>query len=416
MNDGSVVTQKCSFCGAKASEKNRLISSGMDGGSVLICTACVETCQTVLGSEKKIEQTTQQNFKKLPKPPQIKEHLDQFVIGQNEVKIMLSVAVYNHYKRLLYRSEDNHDVEIDKSNLLFLGPTGIGKTLLARSIARLLDVPFTIADATTLTEAGYVGDDVESIVVCLLQAADYDVAKTQSGIIYIDEFDKIARTAGANPSITRDVSGEGVQQALLKILEGTICSVPPQGGRKHPDQPLVKVDTSQILFICGGAFQGLDEIVQRRMKVSSMGFSTDSTQKQNVRETKENVFALVEPQDLIQFGLIPELIGRIPAVAALHDLEEEHLLQILVEPKNSLIKQYQELFHLDGIQLKFEKKSLKKIVQMAAEKKMGARGLRSILEKSLTPIMFELFSKKEVKQCTITEETILNPSKVRYNA
>jgi ATP-dependent Clp protease ATP-binding subunit ClpX len=378
----------CSFCGKPAEQVEKMIT----GAGVHICNECVTMCYRILEEDlargKQGEKPAVQD-KPLPLPTEIKAHLDDFVIGQEQAKKALSVAVYNHYKRLRYKQAHSTagDVEVDKSNLLLVGPTGSGKTLLAQTLARFLDVPFTIADATVLTEAGYVGEDVENILVRLLQAADYDVARAESGIIFIDEIDKIARKT-ANPSITRDVSGEGVQQGLLKILEGTVAAVPPKGGRKHPEQALVQINTRNILFICGGAFETLDKIIAHRVNKGGMGFGADIRSSED--NTLTELFKQLEPDDLIQFGLIPEIVGRLPIAVALEELDEDAMLNILTQPKNALVKQFKSLFAMDGIELEFSDDALKEIVRETMARKTGARGLRSVMEKALQQAMFEL--------------------------
>lgn len=390
----------CSFCGRSGDEVEKLVA----GPGVYICNECIEVCKDIIAEEMKEIKRKKPSGIKLPTPVEIKKYMDQYVIEQDEAKIALAVAVYNHYKRIQYEKEDKDDVELQKSNIIMLGPTGSGKTLLAQTLARFLDVPFAISDATTLTEAGYVGEDVENILLRLIQAADYDIERAERGIIYIDEIDKIAKKS-ENPSITRDVSGEGVQQALLKILEGTIASVPPQGGRKHPNQEMIRVNTSNILFICGGAFAGMDKVINRRLAKRTMGFGADI--KKAEEKDMAEILKEVEPEDLLKFGLIPEFIGRLPVIVSLHPLKEDALVRILTEPKNALIRQYQKLLKMDQVELTFEDKAIRTIAKKAIERCTGARGLRAIIEKIMTKVMYEIPEMKDVKRCIVTEETVL---------
>ena len=397
---------KCSFCGKPQESVKKIIA----GPGVYICDECINVCQEIIEDEfyEEDEEIEEAEVQKIPTPEEIKKILDEYVIGQDEAKKTLSVAVYNHYKRINNEDLVDDDVEIQKSNILLLGPTGCGKTLLAQTLAKVLNVPFAIADATTLTEAGYVGEDVENILLKLIQAADYNIEKAEKGNIYIDEIDKISRKS-ENPSITRDVSGEGVQQALLKIIEGTTASVPPQGGRKHPHQEFLQINTENILFICGGAFEGIEKIIDDRTGKKSIGFKADVESKKEKK--KSEIYAELLPQDLLKFGMIPEFVGRLPIIATLDELTKESLIEIVTKPKNALVKQYKKLFELDGVELEFEQDALEAVVEKAIERNTGARGLRSILEERMRDIMYEIPSNYKIAKCIITRDSIENNAK-----
>ena len=399
---------KCSFCDKYEDEVYRLIAN--PDNTVFICDECIESCYDLIEDEMKYDNNylEEDHGLKLYKPSEIKKKLDDYIIGQDEAKKVLAVSVYNHYKRITHKLQNVDDIELQKSNVLLMGPTGSGKTLLAQTLARILNVPFAIADATTLTEAGYVGDDVENVLLKLIKAADYDINAAQHGIIYIDEIDKIARKS-ENMSITRDVSGEGVQQALLKIVEGTVSSVPPQGGRKHPNQEMIEIDTKDILFIVGGAFEGLEEKIESRLNIKRVGFGVDHTREKLDSLT---IFKNVLPEDLIKFGLIPELVGRVPIITALSGLDEEALVKILTEPKNSLVKQYKKYLELENVSLEFKKDAIEEIAKMAFERKIGARGLRSIMEGIMIDVMYDIPSKKNIKKVIITKEAVKNKDEI----